>query len=662
MCGIAGSCNFRGDKINREILERMVQTLEHRGPDDKGIYISGDMHPNAKAQIGFGHRRLSIIDLETGHQPISNEDGTIRIVYNGEIYNYIELKERLLKKGHEFRTKSDTEVIVHLYEDKGLDCVEDLRGMFAFAIWDSKIERLFLARDRVGKKPLVYHFDGRNFTFASEIRTLLQRGIKKDIDFNSIDYFLTYGYVPSPGSILQGIRKLPPAHILTFDKNGIKTKRYWRLNYRKNSLSFEESKECLRGLLAESVKLRLISDVPLGAFLSGGIDSSSIVAFMSAVSNAPVKTFTIGFEEADYNEIAFARRVAKNFNTDHHEFIVKPNAVEVLNKIIWHYGEPFGDSSCIPNYYVAKMAAKFVKVALNGDGGDESFAGYDKYIAMRIGKLMRNIPRPLVKTALAMLVANRALFGKIAHRMMKKLDIKTTPRYIDRYIENFLRVLLKYPNEWDRYISWVSIFKEEMRGHLYEANFKNRLNNTSHAYILDILKTTRADNEIEKAMEVDIYSYLPEDLLVKMDIATMSHSIEARSPLLDHKLMEFAASLPIDFKLKLFKTKFILKDLMKYKLSDEILERDKMGFCIPIGRWFRNDLRQFTYETLLDKKCLDRGYFKKESIKSLLDEHSSGRRDHELRIWCLLNLELWHRMFIDSPVPQDVEADKITVT
>jgi len=625
MCGIAGSCNFIGKRVERPDIERMIKTLVHRGPDDAGVYISADQHPDTPAQAGLGHRRLSIIDLKTGHQPMSNEDDSLWIVCNGEIYNFLEIKERLLSKGHRFKTKSDTEVILHLYEDKDLECVRDLRGMFAFAIWDVKKKRLFLARDRVGKKPLAYYQDGANLIFASEIKALLQNGIKREIDLGSIDYFLTYGYVPSPQSILKAAKKLPPGHILTYDRNGLTITRYWRISYKKKKISFAESKERLKEILTESVRLRLISDVPLGAFLSGGIDSSIVVALMSKLSGSRVKTFSIGFEEEAYNELKFARKVAQRYHTEHREFVVKPDAFDVLKKLVWYYNEPFGDSSCIPSYYVAKMSREFVPVALNGDGGDESFVGYERYRGTQIARHLRYLPKPLIKTILPL--------------------FKTKSRY--RYIERFLKGLLNHGDEWRRYASWISCFQQEDKQYLYSDGFKGALNNDVVAYILKWAEESNLNNAAEKAMEVDINSNLPEDLLVKMDIASMANSLEARAPFLDHNVMEFAASLPIEFKMRSFKLKYLLKELAQDLLPKEILQRRKMGFAVPIDKWFRTSLKQCAYDTLLNKKSIERGYFRKDYIKALLDEHCSERFNHGARIWSLLNLEIWHRTFID---------------
>ncbi|MBN3039100.1 MAG: asparagine synthase (glutamine-hydrolyzing) [Candidatus Omnitrophica bacterium] len=650
MCGIAGSCNFKGRKIEPQDIKRMADVLSYRGPDDEGVYTSFEKSPNTKAQAGLAHRRLSIIDLSTGHQPMSNEDGLIWIVHNGEVYNFLELKEELAARGHKFKTRSDTEVIVHLYEEMGLDCVEKLRGMFAFAIWDTKKERLFLARDRVGKKPVSYYYDGNNFIFASEIKALLQNNIPKEIDYNAINYFLTYGYIPSPRSMIKGISKLPPAHILTLDKNGIKTRRYWRLSYKKQKISFAQSKEMFKELLTEAVKLRLISDVPLGAFLSGGIDSSFVVALMSKCLSAPVKTFTIGFEEENYNEIEFARLIAKRYSTEHREFIIKPNAFELLNKLIWHYNEPLGDSSSIPTYYVAKMTREYVTVALNGDGGDESFAGYERYKGLKVSRYLQYMPKPFINLALSMFRGNKGLLDKTAALSLKWLNVRPVPRYI----EALLMGLRNYSDEWRRYISWMCQFQQDQKDSLYSNDFKAALSEDVYDYILDLAQQAESESSSEKAMQVDVNSYLPEDLCVKMDIATMANSLEARSPFLDHKVMEFAASLPLNYKLHGLEQKYILKQVARDLLPKEILKRKKQGFGVPIDRWFRSELKDFTRDVLLSQESISRGYFNKEYINNILDEHISGEFNHGARIWDLLNLEIWHKTFIDQPSPQEI--------
>ncbi|MCD5401370.1 asparagine synthase (glutamine-hydrolyzing), partial [candidate division NPL-UPA2 bacterium] len=389
MCGICGIVDFKGEPVAEEVLRRMGEVLRHRGPDDEGMYINAKCQmPNAKCQIGLGHRRLSIIDLDTGHQPMSNEDGTVWIVFNGEIYNFQDLRPDLEKKGHKFFSRSDTEVIIHLYEEFGSDCLKFLRGMFALAIWDEKRERLFLARDRVGQKPLCYTESNDQLIFASELKAILQvPDVPREVNLEAVHHYLTYQYVPAPLTMFKGIKKLPPAHFLIWEKGQVRIERYWKLSFRPGIIKSEEDcQERLGALFEEAVKLRLVSDVPLGAFLSGGIDSTAVVGMMSRLSNRAVKTFSIGFKEKAYNELKFARIAAEYFKTEHHEFIVRPEALKILPKLIWHYNEPFADSSAIPTYYVAERTREYVTVVLNGDGGDESFAGYPRYRAVKLAE------------------------------------------------------------------------------------------------------------------------------------------------------------------------------------------------------------------------------------------------------------------------------------
>jgi len=630
MCGICGKVDFENPQIEEALLRRMCRTLVHRGPDDEGIYLS--------KHVGLGHRRLSIIDLKSGHQPMSNEDGTLWIVFNGEIYNFPELRDRLIAQGHPFKTRSDTETILHLYEEKGVDCVSDLRGMFAFAIWDAPRQRLFLARDRVGKKPLYYYFDGKRFLFGSEIKAILEDDIvPREVDMRTMHHYLTFGYSPSPSTMFKGIHKLPPAHYLVLEKNTVCTKAYWTLEYEEKwKGSPKEMEERLLEKLKEAVRIRLISEVPLGAFLSGGLDSSTVVALMSEICKTPVKTFTIGFEEQDYSEIQYARRVAEHLQTEHHEFIVKPDAMEVLPKLIWHYNEPFGDSSCIPTYYLAKLAREHVTVALNGDGGDESFAGYDRYKAGRASLWLGQVPKPLLRAG---------------SRLAGRLDLSSANGRRGRYAKakNYLETLSRYPSLWERYARWINYFEEDEKETLYDADFKQEIKSIHSSELFrDRMRFGETLGTVDQLMRLDVATYLPEDLLIKMDVATMAHSLEARSPFLDHEVMEFAARLPESLKLNGWTSKYLLRKIASRLLPKEILSRPKMGFGVPIGRWFQNELKEYLYEVLLDPQALRRGYFKKESLVHLLEEHTQKRKDHAFKLWALLNLELWHRMFIDQ--------------
>jgi asparagine synthase (glutamine-hydrolysing) len=624
--------------VDRELLRSMASVINHRGPDDEGIFVKGN--------VGLAHKRLSILDLSpAGHQPMSNEDGSIWVVFNGEIYNFLDLRKDLLQKGHTFKSQTDTETIVHLYEEKGIECVQDLRGMFAFAIWDENKKRLFCARDRAGKKPFVYAQSKEGLLFASEIKSLLRDpAVGKSLDYRAIHHYLTYQYVPSPLSVFETIKKLPPGHILICEGGNITVKRYWSLSYR-NKLhlpSVEDYGERFRDLFEEAVKIRLRSDVPLGAFLSGGIDSSLVVAVMSGLMDQPVKTFSIGFEEEGYDELRFARLIADKYQTDHHEFTVNPDAVSILPKIVWHYNEPFADSSAIPTYYVSKMTRDFVTVALNGDGGDESFAGYERYLADKLAGYYRRVPS--------------CVREGIVRRVVDKLPHSTNRRNFFRRLKRFVQGISEIPER--RYVRWICFFDNDMKEDLYTASFKE-LNHGCDSVDLTVQWYERAEAEefLDRTLFVDVMSYLPEDLLVKVDIASMAHSLEARSPFLDHKVMEFAASLPHNLKLRGIETKYLLKQTLSDIVPGEILHRKKMGFGVPLDVWFRNDLKEMAYDVLLDQKSIERGYFRKEYVSKMLDEHVSRQYDHSYRIWALLFLELWHKMFIDGTVSPPIPGN-----
>jgi asparagine synthase (glutamine-hydrolysing) len=628
MCGICGKIYFdRSKKVSRSLIEDMTGVLTHRGPDDRGIFIDG--------HIGLGHQRLSIIDLSpAGHQPMSNEDNSIWIVYNGEIYNFDELRRELESKGHLFRSKTDTEVIIHLYEEEGAGCVSRLRGMFAFAVWDSNKQQLFLARDRAGQKPLVYAVADGAFLFASEIKSLLKDpSVVPEVNCEALHHYLTYQYVPGPLTIYKGINKLLPAHTLVLRGENIKIERYWKISYEKKIKlpGLNDYKKAFLDLFREAVSIRLRSDVPLGAFLSGGIDSSATVAQMSRLLNQPVKTFSIGFEDADYDELKYAKKIAGLFHTDHTEFIVKPDALKILPKIVWHYDEPFADSSAIPTYYVSQLTRKHVTVALNGDGGDESFAGYERYVANLLASFYEKIP----------------LF--LREKIKKAVNLLPHREYrwsISRRLKRFINGISEEPAR--RYIQWLCYFNNEMKESLYTSSFKNIVASIDSVDILAaIYDKSDAASLLDKTLFADVMLYLPFDLLVKVDIASMANSLEARSPFLDHKLMEFAASLPVEYKLRGIKTKYILKKAFQNFLPDEILNRKKMGFGVPLQSWFCHELKSPAYEILLAKRSIERGYFKRDSVQKLIDDHVALRADNSYRIWALLFLELWHRMFID---------------
>jgi len=628
MCGIVGIFNYGGNKSTEELtLHRMCDLLKHRGPDDDGYFV--------KDKIALGMRRLAIIDLATGRQPIHNEDESLWIVLNGEIYNFKDLRKELETQGHKFYTNTDTETIIHLYEEYGDGCVEKLRGMFAFALWDNKEEKLFIAKDRLGKKPLYYTVSDGNFVFSSEIPPLLEYLRRTpEILQEAIDLYLTYQYIPSPMTIFKDIKSLPPAHTLVCNRQGnIKIERYWSVNFlNKTNLSFQESCQKTADILSEATKLRLISDVPLGAFLSGGHDSSIIVGLMSRFSDKPVKTFSIGFEEEDFSELHYARIVAKHFGTEHNEFIVRPNFVELLPKIVWHYGQPFADSSALPSYIVSRETRKYVTVALNGDGGDETFGGYLRYKALAASPYLSWF--------------FYAIGRENSERLASLVPFTKRIKFF-RYLSRMISGLSLRPSE--KNIFWHCIFPDDMRGYLYSSGMKSRLAASEpYDYLVKIFENAPSDNLLDRAFYTDIMSYLPECLLVKMDIASMANSLEARSPFLDHKVVEFSATLPSSWKIRGLTTKYILKKTFKGFLPSEIINRPKQGFGIPVGKWFRNDWKNYFREVVLSERALNRGYFRRESLERIFGEHISGYRDHGYRLWALLMLELWHRIYIDK--------------
>lgn len=632
MCGIAGKLNFNFQKpVEAGLMRKMAQTLKHRGPDDEGVYTKGG--------VGLALRRLSIIDLSAAaHQPMANEEQNIWIVFNGEIYNFPELKKELIKKGHRFSSASDTETILHLYEEYGKDCLKYLRGMFAFAIWDERKKRLFLARDRIGKKPLYYFHDNQSFIFASEIKAILEDSqVKRKVNFTAINHYLTFHYVPSPQTAFDNIFKLSPAHFLIWEKGKINIERYWTLKYEpKTNLTEKEACRQILTRLEEATKVRLISDVPLGAFLSGGADSSSIVALMSKLTKEPVKTFSIGFEEGFYNELPFARMVAKAFNADYHEFLVKPKALEVLPQLVWHYGEPFADSSALPAFYVAQMAKDYVKVALNGDGGDENFGGYRRYYFDGLMNHYHKLPS-LIRE-------------EILNKAIKTLPF-TGSASVNLFLQK-LKVLSKNSSDFQpqRHLWLLYWFNYNLKEKLYSSDFKERMKEKDPLELMtkSYKEFGNFTNSLNNMISVEVNTYLPDDLLVKMDVACMANSLEARSPLLDHKFMEFAATLPVGFKIKNGERKYIFKKALEKLLPKEIIYRKKKGFTPPVDEWFRGEMKDYAHQVLLDSKTLNRNYFKKEGITKLLNEHCQAKINYGEAIWALVFLELWHRTFIDG--------------
>lgn len=627
MCGITGYVNANGRHADRSVLERMNRAIIHRGPDEDGFYVN--------ANVGLAMRRLSIIDLAGGQQPIHNADRTKWLIFNGEIYNYQSLREDLLKRGHQLYTKSDTEAVLHLYEEYGVDCLQHLRGMFAFAIWDDVEKTLFLARDRVGKKPLLYsHQPNGDLIFGSEFTAVLEHpSVTREVDMQAIDGYMSYLCVPAPQTAFKSIRKLEPGHWLKWKDGQIKMQRYWLPKFTpKLKITEEEAIEETTRLIRESTRLRMISEVPLGAFLSGGVDSSTIVALMAQESSTPVKTFSIGFEEEDWSELKYARKVAEHVGAEYHEFIVRPNALEVLPTLVEHYGEPYADSSAIPTYYVSKETRQHVTVALNGDGGDESFAGYERYMAMELAEVYRRIPSWL-RTAFI-----EGPINLLPTSELKKTRLRDVQRFFTSANEE----------RKQRYFRWMSTFKPAVKPEIYTTDFSQQLTQETSVFLDEWFDRANGSGILDATLFTDQMTYLPNDLLVKVDIASMANSLEARSPLLDHNVIEFAAQLPEHLKMRGLRPKHLLKKVAARLVPREVVYRKKMGFGVPVGKWLRGEMSDFLRDTLLSQSSLSRGIIKPEKLRQYVDEHISGRFDHMFQVWTLLMLELWFRRFIDG--------------
>ncbi len=628
MCGIAGIARIDGAPVERETLVRMCAAQEHRGPDARGLHFDEG--------VGLGIQRLRVIDLVTGDQPIHNEDRTVTVVLNGEIYNYRELRKRLLGNGHSFATDGDTEAIVHLYEELGPACVRELNGMFAFALWDRRRRLLLLARDRVGKKPLFYCERGGALSFASELAALMQDPeIPREIDHHALDAYLAHGYVPAPLSAFAGVRKLMPASTLIYRDGAAAIERYWRLDYSRKQAprAEDELQEELRETIRRAVRRRLIADVPTGAFLSGGVDSAAVVAAMAEASSGPVKTFSIGFEEERFNELPLARRVANEFATEHHELLVRPDAIELLPRVVRHYGEPFADHAAIPSFYLARFARQHVTVALNGDGGDESFAGYQRYTTNLALAELDRVPLGLRRTADA--IARRMSAGGDTRSLRARLSRFASASALDRQ---------------SRYLNQRAMFTASERAQLYTPGYAALLGPSRAAEaMLEPWRSSTAPDLLDQLLDVDVNSYLPGDLLAKIDIATMAYSLEGRSPLLDHELMEFAASLPPALKATRGSRKRILRAALRGWVPDEILDAPKRGFELPLARWFRGELRGYAHDVLLDPACISRGWCREQTVRQMLDEHVAGVHDNGRGIWTLLMLELWYKEGLAAP-------------
>lgn len=628
MCGISGKIYFDPERaVTQQELEQMSDTLAHRGPDGDGVWMDG--------HIGLAHRRLSIIDLRSvARQPMNNEDGTVWITFNGEIYNFRELRTELEALGHVFRSHSDTEVIIHAYEEFGRGCLDRLRGMFAFAIWDARSRILFLARDRIGQKPLYYFVDKDRFLFGSEIKAILaDRSVPAEPDPVALDHFLALQYIPAPLTAFKGVRKLPAAHWLELRGNRLEIGQYWQLHYTpKHPLGMQEAIEELRWQLAEAVRLRLVSDVPIGVFLSGGIDSSAVVAYMANALDRPVRTFSVGFEEEKFDERPFARMIAERYSTEHTELLVKAQIADILPRLIWHYDEPFGDASAIPSYAIAALTRQHATVVLNGDGSDESFAGYERYVMDRLVRRGDIVPRKMWQNIAA---------------LIQRLPTGWRQRGLMWKVSRLTEVLSLPPAQ--RYAQWVEHFAADTRQRLYTDVFREAAAGSDPEALFDeIFARSNAEDCTDVGLDADVKLYLPDDLLVKMDRATMAHSLEARSPFLDHVLMEFVARLPPRLKLAGTQKKRVLKAALRGVLPDAVLDRRKMGFCVPLADWFRTELREMSHDLLLSPRATQRGYFEPKAIATLLQDHRLGQRNHAEKLWDLLILELWHRTFIDN--------------
>ena len=625
MCGICGVYPYASrEPVSRDVLGSMLASIRHRGPDDEGIYIDGD--------IGLGSRRLSIIDIEGGHQPIQNEDGSVIVAFNGEIYNYRELRSRLLRRGHRLSTAGDTEVLVHLYEEYGDDCVSELRGMFAFALWDVARRRLLLARDRLGIKPLYYADRHGCLVFGSEIKALLRHPvIDTRPNLEGLGRFLSLKYVPAPDTMFDGIQALPPGGRLVCDLNGPAVGSYWTLSFTPHhdrARSEDEYAEQLTDLLRESVKLHLVSDVPFGAFLSGGIDSSTIVALMSEFLNEPVKTFSVGFdgEGEALSELPYARLVAGHYATDHHEIFVRAtDLVEQAAKVVWHLDQPIADEATLANYMVSELARRHVKMVLTGEGGDELFAGYARHAGDRLSPLFRYLP----SSAKALVLASAA---RLPRMRRPKLALYA----------------LCQPDEVSRLVNWFPLFNPEMKTALLTADARAAVNDSAERVFSDHLARTDASDPLSRMLYIDTTLWLPDDLLARGDKTSMAASIEARVPLLDHKLVEFAATLPSRLKVKGLARKYLLKKVARAWLPPEIIHRKKKGFPIPMSLWFRKDARPFVRDLLSPDALRRRGLFNVAYVQKLIDENEAQVADHGPLLWALVNIELWHRLFIDS--------------
>jgi len=625
MCGICGVVHRQKDHpVEIRDIKRMCDVIRHRGPDDEGRFVQHN--------VGIGMRRLSIIDLSTGAQPIFNEDHSLAIVFNGEIYNHQDLRVELSAKGHRFQTKTDTEAIIHAYEEWGVDCVKKLNGMFGFAVWDDRQQRLFLARDRIGIKPLYYYLDQNQLVFGSELKSIIQiNSVPREIEPKALDTFLTFEYIPSPYSIFKDVFKLPPGHWMIYQNGEAKIQPYWQLEYQKSEMSEQQLLQRFDELLQDAVNIRLMSDVPLGAFLSGGLDSSSIVAMMRRKSGNAVKSFSIGFDDPTYNELPYARAVASHFDTEHFEEIITPDVGRLTQKILWMLDEPFGDFSVFPTYLVSEMARKNVTVVLSGDGGDELLAGYDTYMAQKVAQHYARLPAFLRKGLVEPIV------NALPPTTMKKGFINKAKRFVEG---------ARLPGHL-QHVRWMIFLQGAEKNMLYSADFAASLNGyNSTGFIEEYFRRSSSSDPLDQQEYVDIKSYLVDDILVKVDRMSMANSLEARVPFLDHRFVEFAASIPSGLRLNGKRTKHILKKALQRELPMQIIERGKEGFSIPIKNWIKNELKSMMLDSLSEANVRDKGFFEPRYVNRLVNEHITGSENHSHRLWALMVFHMWYDLYM----------------
>jgi asparagine synthase (glutamine-hydrolysing) len=627
MCGIVGKYNYKtGEPVSHELIRGMSAKIAYRGPDDSGVYISGS--------IGLGHRRLSILDLSMlGHQPMASDDGKTWITYNGEIYNFIELKKDLVEKGYHFKSNCDTEVIIYLYREYGKECLKMLRGMFAFAIWDEERSQLFMARDRIGKKPLFYYDDGKTIIFASEIKSILEDPkVHKEINYEAFYDYFKYLYVPDPKSIYRNVSKLKPGHYLVCSKKGIEINEYWDVSFAHTFRGGEnEIAEELLDKLHESVRLRMISDVPLGAFLSGGIDSSAVVAMMAKLQKNSVTTCSIGFNSDAYDEVKFARQIASEFNTEHHEFIVRQKAAPILRDLAFYFDEPFADASAVPTYYVSKLARKRVTVALSGDGGDENFSGYEKYTIDNIENRFRQKIPPLLRSSIFPWLAG--LFARRHYSLWQKAYT--------------LLKTLGHDSDYGFYLTNTE-FNNGMWEKLVNIDTKRSIGDYDPFSVTrDYYHKADTDDHLSKILYTDLKSYLCGDILVKVDRMSMAHSLEVRAPILDHEVIEFAAAIPPELKYNCGEKKYILKRAFHKILPQETMYRKKMGFSVPLAEWLRGELKGLASKYIFAKNSGLQHFFHMGILKEIWNIHQSRRSNCSVILWTLLMFELWYQEFME---------------